>query len=124
MFMKIARKRFEEIVGEGLDELPREIAEAMTNVFVVVEDWPSPELLRKMKLRNRYQLLGVYEGIPLLKRNIAYSALPDRIVIFQKPIEAICSSEFELREEIKKVVVHEVAHHFGISDRRLRELGY
>ena len=122
--MRIGRKKFEQIVGEALDELPAEITEAMTNVFVVVEDWPSGATLKAMGLRSRHQLLGIYEGVPLLKRTTAYSALPDRIVIFQGPIQSICSSDFELREEIKKVVVHEVAHHFGISDRRLRELGY
>lgn len=122
--LKITRKRFEEIVAEGLDELPGDIAETMSNVFVVVEDWPSPQLLRDMGLRSRYQLLGVYQGIPLPHRNTAYSALPDRIVIFRGPIQSICSDEVELREEIKRVVVHEVAHHFGISDCRLRELGY
>ncbi|RJP18690.1 MAG: metallopeptidase family protein [Candidatus Abyssobacteria bacterium SURF_5] len=122
--MKISRKKFEEIVAEALDELPGEIAEAMTNVFVVVEEWPSRDLLDEMGLQNRYELLGVYEGIPLLQRTTSYSALPDRIVLFQAPIQSSCSSDRELREEIKKVVVHEVAHHFGISDRRLRQLGY
>jgi predicted Zn-dependent protease with MMP-like domain len=122
--MKINRKRFEEIVVEAIDGLPAEIAEAMSNVFVVVEDWPSPETLEEMELRSRHQLLALYEGIPLIKRSTAYSALPDRITIFQGPIQSMCSREGELREEIRKAVVHEIAHHFGISDSRLRELGY
>jgi predicted Zn-dependent protease with MMP-like domain len=122
--MKISRKRFEEVVAEALDELPPEIAEAMSNVFVVVEDWPSEETLEEMGLESRHELLGVYEGVPLLKRGTGYSALPDRIVIFQGPIQSMCSKESQLLREIKKVVVHEVAHHFGISDSRLRELGY
>jgi predicted Zn-dependent protease with MMP-like domain len=122
--MKLARKKFEEIVAEALDELPDEIAEAMTNVFVVVEEWPSREVLEDMELSNRYELLALYQGIPLTDRNTNYSALPDKITIFQGPLEALGGSQQELKKHIKKSVVHEIAHHFGIDDERIRELGY
>ena len=124
--MKLSRKRFEKIVAEALDELPEEIGEALSNIYVVVEQWPSEETIREMNVRSRHELLALYEGIPLTERNTSYGAvLPDRITIFQGPIQAICSSSLpELIDEIKKAVVHEVAHHFGIEDERLDELGY
>ncbi|MBI5117273.1 metallopeptidase family protein [Candidatus Poribacteria bacterium] len=122
--MKLARKQFEEIVAEALDELPDEIAEAMTNVFVVVEEWPSREILEDMEISNRYELLALYQGIPLTDRNTSYTALPDKITIFQGPLEALGGSQRELKKHIKKSVVHEIAHHFGVDDERIRELGY
>jgi len=123
--MRLGREKFEGIVADALDELPDEIAETMSNVYVVVEPWPSPEMLKKMNLPNRYSLLGLYEGVPLSRRTTGYSlALPDRITIFQGPIEAMGRTAVELREQIKSVVVHEIAHHFGIGEKRIRELGY
>ncbi len=122
--MKLPRKKFEEIVSEAIDELPEEIAQAMTNVFVVVEGWPSHEILEDMELDSRYELLALYQGVPLTERTTSYAALPDRITIFQGPIEALGGSLQELKEHIKKSVVHEIAHHFGIDDERIRELGY
>ncbi len=123
--MKLSREKFEGIVADALDELPDEIAQAMSNVYVVVEPWPSPKILKKMNLPNRYSLLGLYEGVPLSHRNTGYSlALPDRITIFQGPLEATRKTAAELREQIKSVVVHEIAHHFGIGEKRIRELGY
>jgi predicted Zn-dependent protease with MMP-like domain len=124
--MKLSRQRFEEIVAEALDELPDEIGEALSNVYVVVEQWPSVETLREMNMRSRHELLALYQGIPLTKRNTNYggAVLPDRITIFQGPIQAMCDSLPELIVEIKRAVVHEMAHHFGIGEQRLRELGY
>ena len=123
--MKFSRKEFEEVVAEALDELPAEIAEAMSNVSVFVEPWPSRGTLEKMGLGSRFELLGLYEGVPLNRRNTSYSAvLPDRITIFQGPIEAMGGRRAELKDEIKSVVVHEIAHHFGIGEKRIRELGY
>ncbi len=123
--MKLDRKRFEKIVAEALDELPEEIGEALSNIYVVVEQWPSEETIREMNMRSRHELLALYEGIPLTERNTDYGAvLPDKITIFQGPIQAMGSSLPELIDEIKIAVVHEVAHHFGIEDERLHELGY
>ena len=123
--MKLSRKKFEEIVAEALDELPEEIGEALSNIYVVVEQWPSEETIREMNMRSRHELLALYEGIPLTERNTDYGAvLPDKITIFQGPIQAMCSSLPELIDEIRIAVVHEVAHHFGIEDERLNELGY
>ena len=124
--MKLSRKRFEEIVAEALDELPEEIGEALSNIFVVVEQWPSEETISEMNMRSRHELLALYEGIPLTDRNTNYggAVLPDKITIFQGPIQAMGGSLPELIDEIKRAVVHELAHHFGIGEARLRELGY
>jgi predicted Zn-dependent protease with MMP-like domain len=122
--MKLTRQKFEEVVARAMDDLPEEIADALSNVFVVVEQWPSNETIEKMNLRNRYELLALYEGVPLTKRTTGYNALPDRVTIFQGPIEAVSRTEAELKRQIKVAVVHEIAHHFGIGDKRLRELGY
>ena len=122
--MRMNKKQFEKIVEQALDELPGDIAEALSNVYVVVEEWPSREALQSTGVRNRYELLALYEGVPLTERSTGYAALPDRITIFQGPIEALSRTETELREQIKKAVVHEIAHHFGIDDERIHQLGY
>jgi len=123
--MKLDRKRFEEIVAQALDELPEEIGEALSNIYVVVEQWPSRETLKETNTRNRNELLALYEGIPLTQRNTDYGAvLPDKVTIFQGPIQAMCSGVPELIDEIKIAIVHEIAHHFGIDDERLTDLGY
>ena len=123
--MKLSRKRFEKIVSEALDELPEEIGEALSNIYVVVEQGPSEETNGELNLQSRHELLALYEGIPLTERNTNYGVvLPDRITIFQGPIQVMGSSLPELIDEIKIAVVHEVAHHFGIEDERLLELGY
>jgi predicted Zn-dependent protease with MMP-like domain len=110
----IGRRRFEQMVDEALDGLPPDLARLVSNVVVVVEDES-----------DEPDLLGVYEGVPLTERLADYSAaLPDRIVIFRRPICAICDTEDEVVDEVRITVVHEVGHHFGISDERLHELGW
>ena len=124
-YMRLSQREFEEIVAEALDGIPEEIAENLSNISVIVEAWPSPETLEDVGLSDRYELLGLYEGVPLTDRGTYYGeVLPDRISIFQGPIEAVAHSKLKLREEIRKVVVHEIAHHIGIGEERLRELGY
>ncbi len=108
---------FESAVADALDSIPDELARTMTNVAVLVEQEP-PE--------DEPDLLGVYDGIPLTERDGWWDAgaLPDRITIFQGPLERLCDSPEHLREEIAVTVVHEVAHHFGIDDDHLHELGW
>jgi predicted Zn-dependent protease with MMP-like domain len=105
---------FEQRVEEALDSLPPELAGLMSNVAVVVEDEPPPGL----------PLLGLYQGVPLTRRGSGYAAVPpDKITIFQGPLERLYGADrTRLRQEIRRVVLHEVAHHFGISDERLVEL--
>jgi predicted Zn-dependent protease with MMP-like domain len=118
------RARFERLVAEALDSLPPEFQEKMENVEVVIDGWPSREQVRSMGLPPGQTLLGLYEGIPLTKRTSRYGqVLPDRITIYQGPVEACCRGSEEVRRQVRQVVMHELGHHFGISDERLRELG-
>jgi predicted Zn-dependent protease with MMP-like domain len=114
--MDMARTRFEELVGEALDEVPGELLRLMDNVVILVED-DSPA--------DEPSLLGVYEGYALTERGWDYSGvLPDRIIIYRNPILAICETADDVVEEVAVTVVHEIAHHFGINDERLHELGW
>ena len=114
------RQRFEALVIRAIEKLPLEFQDRLDNIDVLVEDWPSREQLRQLGIRHNTQLLGLYEGIPQTRRTRGYNlVLPDKITIFQKPIEAKCRSDREVGTEIVKVVRHEIAHHFGISDETL-----
>jgi predicted Zn-dependent protease with MMP-like domain len=121
--MKLTRKEFEEVVISALRGLPKSIKKRMKNVDVVVEDQASRDLLSEMGLRSPSELLGLYQGVPLDRRGFYYgNVLPDKITLFQNPIELICKTKEEIAEKIKDVVVHEVGHYFGLNDERLREL--
>lgn len=110
------RGRFEELVGEALDEVPPQLQRLMDNVVVLVEDDPPPD---------EPDLLGLYEGHALTERGVDYSGvLPDRITIYRRTILAVCDTEDDVVEEVAITVVHEIAHHFGIDDKRLHELGW
>lgn len=120
------RAAFRRLVLEALEDLPPEFLERMNNVEVVVEGSPTPEQEASVEGDpEEGVLMGLYEGTPLTERTTAYGGvLPDRIILFQDNIEAVCESEEELRKEVLKTVLHEVAHHFGIDDERLHELDY
>ncbi|MEU0553923.1 metallopeptidase family protein [Dactylosporangium sp. NPDC006015] len=114
--MQMSKKRFEELVGEALDEVPEELLDLMDNVVILVVDDPPP---------GEPDLLGLYEGFSLTERGWDYSGvLPDRISIYRNPILAICDDEDDVVDEVAITVVHEIAHHFGIDDRRLHALGW
>ncbi|WP_308652074.1 metallopeptidase family protein [uncultured Actinomyces sp.] len=118
---------FEDAVGDALDSLPPDLAEAMDNVVILVQDEPEPDMLRREDYDElgRPTLLGLYDGVPLTARDASWSlVLPDRIFIFKGPLERWCTSREELVEEITVTVIHEIAHHFGIDDDRLHELGW
>ena len=118
------RSRFERLVAEALDSLPPEFQEKMDNVDVVIEAWASREEMEKAGLSPDETLFGLYEGVPLTERTTRYGlVLPDKITIYQGPIEAYCRSAEEVRRKVRQVVMHELGHHFGISDERLRGLG-
>ncbi|MFO7743152.1 MAG: metallopeptidase family protein [Anaerolineae bacterium] len=115
---------FEQLVAEALDALPRDIQEKLDNVDVVIADWPDRETLRKAGLRHPVQLLGFYQGVPLTKRSRRYGlVLPDKITIYRRPIEMRTRTAQETRALVQRVVRHELAHHFGIGDDRLHEIG-
>jgi predicted Zn-dependent protease with MMP-like domain len=110
------RDRFEELVSAALDDVPPELAALIDNCVVLVEDDPPG---------GDHHLLGVYVGIPLTERGGGYTmTLPDRIIVFRNPTLAMCASEEEVVAEVHITVVHEIAHHFGIGDARLHDLGY
>jgi len=120
----VDRSRFEGLVAEALDSLPLEFQEKMQHVDVVIKDWPTSEELKRAGLHRGQTLFGLYDGIPLTERTTRYGlVLPDRITIYQGPIEACCHTAEEVRRQVRQVVLHEIGHHFGISEDRLRELG-
>jgi predicted Zn-dependent protease with MMP-like domain len=112
----MGRERFEELVGDALDAVPAQLLGLLDNVVILVEDDPPP---------GEPGLLGVYEGYALTERGWDYSGvLPDRIIIYRNPILRICDDDADVVEEVSITVVHEIAHHFGIGDARLHELGW
>ena len=112
--IEVDPSRFEEMVVTALDGLPEDLGRIMSNVAVTVEHGDGPP-----------GLLGLYQGVPLTSRTSQYAGvLPDRITIYRRAICAICWTEEEVVEQVRRTVIHEVAHHFGIGDRRLRELGW
>jgi|SRR5690606_33207400 len=118
------RAEFENLVIEALESLPEEIAGWLDNIDIVIEWSPSREQIRNLGLRPSETLFGLYEGVPLTARTTSYGqVLPDRITIFQKSILDHCRTPQQIRAQVRRTVIHEIAHHFGISDGRLRELG-
>lgn len=123
--IRVGQRAFERLVADALDSLPDAILRMLDNVAVVVADTPTPHQRQRVHLADDEDLLGLYEGIPLTERTAGYGAvLPDKVTIFQRAIEAQCDSEAELVAEVRHTVVHELAHHLGISDARLIELGF
>jgi predicted Zn-dependent protease with MMP-like domain len=115
---------FERLVAEALDSLPESIRDKLENVEVVLEDWPDRETMRRAGVRHRTQLLGFYHGVPQTRRTYHYGlVLPDKITIYRRPIELRCTTAEEVRETVHTVVRHEIGHHFGLDDDRLREIG-
>ncbi len=116
MPVSMSDEDFDDLVSAALDQVPDELAGMVDNAVVLVEPTPPPD---------QPDLLGLYDGIPITERDSWYSGvLPDRIFIYREPLLAMCDSYDELVDEITVTVIHEVAHHFGIDDDRLRELGW
>jgi len=116
---------FEELVAEAMDNLPPFFQEKMSNVELLIERWPSRAALEQAGVPPGHTLLGLYSGIPLTQRSQAYNLVaPDTITLYQGPIEAQAGRDLDdVRQIVRHTLVHELAHHFGISDERLRELG-
>ncbi len=110
-------------MAKAVADLPDEFQERLDNIDVVVLDEPTSRQLADAGLKRGETLLGLYEGVPLTKRSRSYGMVPpDKVTIFQNPIEASCRGETAIQQEIQRVVKHEIAHHFGIGDARLRQL--
>lgn len=118
-------EEFDALVAEAMDALPPALLERIRNVAIVVENAPSPAQLRRNHVPPGDTLLGLYEGVPLTRRTSHYgNVVPDKITLFQAPIESAAGYDpARIREQVKRTVLHEIAHYFGIDDDRLEELG-
>lgn len=114
------RERFEELVAEGVARLPERFRSLLRNVAIIVEDRPSPEQLRRTRVKQGLLLLGLYEGVPKASRFGHEPLFPDRITIFQQSIEAVARTSDEIREQVAKTVWHEIGHYFGLSEHAVR----
>jgi predicted Zn-dependent protease with MMP-like domain len=124
---QLEKEQFEQIAQEAFDSLPEVFQTNMENVHIVVEDFPHPETSKKVGVRSGGMLLGLYEGVPLSKRGTwygMYPALPDKITLYKKNIERVATSERAIREKIREVLIHEIAHHFGMDEEEVRNAGY
>jgi predicted Zn-dependent protease with MMP-like domain len=120
---QLSDEEFATIIGAAMDNLPERFAARMDNVAVVYEDDPSPQQRKELALRGNQTLFGLYQGIPLPQRGIAYNmVLPDKITIFKNPLLAASYDEADLRDKVRHTLWHEVAHHFGLDHTRIHEL--
>lgn len=117
----MSNEEFEKLVGEALDSLPEEFAKRLENVSITIADAPTPYQLRKMKLPPWALLFGLYEGIPQTRRGNYTAVLPDKITIFKNSILRVSSTPEDVRAQIRATVIHEIGHHFGLSDEDLRK---
>ncbi|RME75212.1 MAG: metallopeptidase family protein [Chloroflexi bacterium] len=121
---RFSPEEFEQLVVEALEALPEFFQQKLQNIEVVVADWPTESERRAVGLKPGQLLFGLYQGVPLTRRGSHYGlVLPDKITIYRLPIERVCRTREEVISTVQHTVRHEIAHHFGISDDRLRELG-
>lgn len=114
-------KEFEEIVKEGIKNIPPKFLERLNNVDIVIEEEPNYYQLEKLKLKENSLIFGLYQGVPQTQRSSYGQVLPDKITIFRKPIEEVARSKEEIKKIVRDTVWHEIAHHFGMSEKRVRE---
>ena len=118
----MTREKFEKLVQEGIKAIPKRFLEKLDNVDIVIEEEPTSYQLKKLRAKKNLILFGLYEGVPKTKRWHYSQVLPDKITIFKGPIERYAKSDSTIRELVKNTVWHEIAHHFGFSERGVREL--
>lgn len=122
--MELSQEAFEALVERALDDLPEWVQERMDNVAVLVAPWPTRYQLEAVKVKRRHMLLGIYEGVPLSQRGRGYNLLPpDRITLFQIPLQSLAQSEAQLVRLVQRTVIHEIGHHFGFGEADLGRLG-
>ncbi len=121
--MRITRKEFETLVISTIEEIPKLFRDKMENIDLVIEKFPSNQLLSQMELQSPYDLLGLYQGVPFNQRGFYYgNVLPDKITLFQIPIESGCKNKKEIKERIKEVIIHELGHYLGLDEDDLKNL--
>ncbi len=119
------RRRFQVLVSRAVRSLPAGLLEQIENVAIVVEKRPNAEQLAMRDVKQGETLLGLYEGVPLTERGSSYGmVIPDRITLFQEPIEEMCDTDTEIGRQVQRTLVHEIAHHFGMRDEELMRLGW
>lgn len=118
----MTREEFEKLVNEGISSIPEKFLKRLENVDIVIEERPTNDQLKKVNIQNPFCLFGLYEGIPKTKRGSSYGmVLPDKITIFKEAIERSARNEEEIKEIVKNTVWHEIAHHFGMNEKEVRE---
>lgn len=122
---EVSRDEFQKMVEDAMESIPDLFKDKIANLVFLVEDYPSDSDLERLKLRDKFSLLGLYSGVPYTQRNTwYYGVTPDRIILFKKNIEYQCNDEDQLRLKIFEVLVHEIAHYFGMNEREIREAGF
>lgn len=125
--MVLAREEFERFAQDVFDSLPEQFQQNIENVQIIIEDDPSHETLRKMGIHSPSVLMGLYEGVPLNKRGTGYGMYPvgpDKISLYKNNIEHGARSEEELRQRVRQVLIHEIAHYYGMNEEEVRAAGY
>lgn len=121
--MKIDSERFEELVQKAWNNIPEEFKKKIETVTITVQDRPTSEQMRSLGLGRNDLLLGLYSGVPMGQRSVWQTLrFPDRIILFQDHIEQVCRNEFEVEEKVEEVLIHEIAHYFGMSDEEIYAL--
>lgn len=119
---QMSRQEFERMVSDGMKAIPERFLRKLNNLAIVIEDEPTTEQKKKLKMRANWILFGLYEGVPQISRGSHYGlVVPDKITIFQKPIEAEADSKKEIKKMVEKTIWHEIAHHFGMDEIRVRQ---
>ncbi|MFO7917493.1 MAG: metallopeptidase family protein [Anaerolineae bacterium] len=122
--VELSEEQFEKIVAQALDDMPAWISYRVQNLAVVIHPWPTPRQIQKSQKEGK-MLLGLYEGIPLTRRGHGYRLVPpDRITLFQQPLQRIARDEEDLERLIRRTVIHEIGHHFGLSEKDLKNLDF
>lgn len=122
--IEITKEQFEDIALKAFSRIPAPFQKILNNVDVSIEDWPSEEQIESLDISSRYDLYGLYSGLPLNERGYVETALPNLIVLFQGPIQSSCDSMEELTNQIKTTLLHEIGHYIGLDEKILNRLGY
>ena len=122
--MQLTNPEFDELVRQAYEEMPKGVRASIDNLAILVEDWPSREDLESAGIRRRYQLFGLYHGVPLPDRGNYMPLLPDTVTLFKRPIELVCSTWADVVREVRITLLHEVGHYMGLDEDDLEAMGY